>query len=347
MPSEVSNRLPLFHKEEAIAEVERRAVALWPRVAKEMGLPADKAAFSMMLVNSSSRDRRAVLGVKTEDGQKFVLRTEFAPSNIKGQMGYLEQHRRAAGALRDVSGVNVPNLLWQDEVYPYALFEFAPGETAQRELTFADYGLTDRETLLRRIGHAVGALHEIGEVVEQRFWPKAQLQDVEKWATRLREGEIAVRKPKRFLGLCAMLHRFARRARGEPFHGVSVHGDLHFRNILVTNDLVSFVDFSSSGTASRHLDLVNLWQAKMPENLAKIGQSQDFGCVAAADWQAFEDGYGQNLTDDPVFQFTFLFHLYRAWKKIPPPGEQLEAWERETLLGAERIFSWFLEHHPS
>lgn len=347
MPNTVPNRSPAFHREEPIAEVERRAVALWPRIANDVGLPVENVAFNMMLVNSSRRDRRAVIGVKTEDGQKFVLRTEFATINIKGHMGNLEQHRKAARALCDVSGVNVPNILWQDEVYPYALFEFAPGETAQRELTFADYGLTDRARLLRRIGCAVRALHEHGAVSEQRFWPKAQLRDVEESAARLRAGDIEVHKPKRFLGLCAMLHRFARSARGEIFHKVAQHGDLHFRNILVTEDLVSFVDFSRSGAASRHVDLVKLWQAKMPENLVQLGRKQDFGCVAAADWQAFEEGYGRDLTNDPVFQFTFLFRLYLIWRKLPPLGEPRKESEIEASLGADRIFSWFLEHHPS
>ncbi|MCG7628781.1 aminoglycoside phosphotransferase family protein [Epibacterium sp. MM17-32] len=346
MTNEIPNRLPLYHRDAAVAEAERRAVALWPRIAEEMGLPAEDTAFSMMLVNSSGRDQRAVLGVRTTTGQRFVLRAEFATDNVSAHMKHLERHRMAAQALRDVPGVNVPALLWQDETRPYALFEVAPGETAHRELTFASYGIADRASLLRRIGGAVAALHDTGTPQDRRFWPREYLREVAACATRVRAGDIALRKPKRFLGLCAMLHRFANRARGEAYRAVALHGDLHFRNILMTQDLVSFIDFSAAGAGCNHIDLVNLWQAKLPENLTEHGQQRDFGCVAAADWQAFESGYGQALTEDPVFQFIYLYRLYKVWRKLPPPGGEMAQWEQEAFVGTQRVFSWFQAHHP-
>ena len=260
-------------------------------------------------------------------------------------MEHHEQHRKASLALRDVPGVSVPELRWMDATRPYALFDFAPGETAQRELFFATAGLTNRATLLEQLGRAVAALHTCGKCEEQRFWPKVYLRDVGTIASRVRAGELQIRKPKRFLGLCAMLHQFARKAKGSTCQIGLAHGDLHLKNILVTQDRVSFIDFISTGITPCYLDLAYMWQARIPENLVDVAQARDFAGFASADWKVFEKGYGRNLTDDPVFQFFYLFKLFKAWKNFSPPGEEIGDWGRSALTAMEYQFTWFLEHH--
>jgi aminoglycoside phosphotransferase (APT) family kinase protein len=349
MPDEMMNRLPAFHQKPSVAEVEQRAMALWPQIAADAGLPPDGAAFSMMQVNSSRQDSRAVLGIRTADERRFVLRADFAEANLAALRAHHDRHRAAAQALREVQGVNVPELVWLDPERPIALFEFAPGETAYRELSFADHGLGNREVLLRRIGGAVAQLHAAGAVEQRRFWPKPHLARVQGRAAKVRAGDLQIRRSNRFLGLCAMLHRFAREARGLPYQAALQHGDLHFRNILITEDLVSFIDFSNARFSLPHSDIANLWLANLPDHLATgdgaQGQAVGFGGVAQSDWTAFEAGYGARFTEDPLFRFLFLHRLYRSWLRLPAPGAELQERDSTLLSGVETVFDWFQRNH--
>ncbi|UWQ49970.1 phosphotransferase [Leisingera caerulea] len=311
----------------AMDAVEARARALWPRAAAEAGLPEDGAVFRRMQVNSGVEHRRCVLEVRIADGRSFVLRADFEVSDPLRQARILNRHQAAAVSLEAMPGVSAPALLWRDTRNPFVLMEFVRGDTAHRELAVAEYGFGDRGSILRRIGSAVAALHEVSAAGDRQFWPKPFLTRVANQAQAVRDGQLPVPKPNKFLGLCAYLHRAGRRARGQPFRAAVEHGDLHLRNILMSETTVSFIDFSNHDGIFPQRDLANIWLANCPDHLAAEGETPGFGLVAQADWEAFQDGYGAELVNDPVFRFFFAHRLFRCWVGLcyKPPEQQVKS----------------------
>lgn len=280
-----------------------------------------------MQVNRRLEHRRCVLEVRTAGGQSFVLRADFEEANPHRLTRFLDRHQAAIDSLKPVLGVSVPALLWRDTQNPFVLMEFVRGDTAHRELAVTDYGVGDRGSILRRIGHAVAELHRVSSAGERQFWPKPFLTQVSSQAQAVRDGRLPVPKPNRFLGLCAYLHRAGRRARGHSFRAAVEHGDLHLRNILISETAVSFIDFSNHDGIFPQRDLANIWLANCPDHLAAEGRTPGFGLVAQADWEAFEDGYGADLVNDPVFRFFYALRLFKCWVGLrrKPPGQQLKS----------------------
>ncbi|WP_254604264.1 aminoglycoside phosphotransferase family protein [Leisingera sp. ANG59] len=326
----------------AMDAVQARTQALWPQAASAAGVPEDGAVFRRMQVNSGVEHRRCVLEVRTAGGRSFVLRADFESSNPLRQSRYLDRHQAAAESLKAISGVAVPELLWRDTQSPAALMEFVQGDTAHREMALTEYGFGDRGSVLRRIGLAVAALHRVSGAGERQFWPRPFLTWVSSQAQAVRDGRLPVPKPNKFLGLCAYLHRAARRARGYSFRAAVEHGDLHLRNILMSETTVSFIDFSNHDGIFPQRDLANLWLANCPDHLAAEGRTPGFGLVAQADWDAFQDGYGADLVNDPVFRFFYAHRLFRTWAGLcrKPTSQKLK--NAEVAIRAVQIFDALL-----
>ncbi|WP_435661431.1 phosphotransferase [Leisingera caerulea] len=307
--------------------VQARTQALWPEAAAAAGLQEAGAVFRRMQLNSGVLHRRCVLEVRTADGQSYALRAEFGGTDPLRHTRSLDRHQAAADSLMPVSGVSAPALLWRDTQNPFVLMEFVRGDTAHRELAVAEYGFGDRGSILRRIGSAVAALHEVSAAGDRQFWPKPFLTRVANQAQAVRDGQLPVPKPNKFLGLCAYLHRAGRRARGQPFRAAVEHGDLHLRNILMSETTVSFIDFSNHDGIFPQRDLANIWLANCPDHLAAEGETPGFGLVAQADWEAFQDGYGAELVNDPVFRFFYAHRLFRCWVGLchKPPEQRLKS----------------------
>lgn len=322
----------------AVDDVVARTRALWPRAAAAAGLPESGAAFRRMQVNSRFELKRCVLRVETSRGDRFILRGDFAGERAGWTDAILDRHMLAAEKLSDVPGVSVPAVLWQDPVYRHQLMEFASGDTAFLALGLTGYGLGDRSAQLERIGSAVAALHGCDGTAQQTFDPAGHLRTIARTAKDVRSGAVALARPKRFLGLCAFLHQIARRAEGRAFPAGLVHGDLHFRNILISPELVSFIDFSRARIAFPYWDIANLWLANGLDHLTRDEKEAGFGHVAKADWLAFEAGYGLKLTEDPVFQFLFTFRLWQSWAGVLQARHITEERQKEKLRLMWRVF---------
>lgn len=305
-----------------IDAVQARMQALWPQIASDLGIATQKTRFRRLQVNRRKENHRGVMLVTVPDGScptgtQYVLRADFDRARSDRFSRILERHRAAAAALRSVPGVAVPDILWQDPQAPIFLMEHAEGDTAYRTLAATEYGIGDRDDVLRRIGAAVASLHQVSRIKNDRlFWPKPHLQRISDCAQAVRAGQIQLPRPKKFLGLCALLHRAARLARQAPYSVVVEHGDLHFRNILVSDKCVSFIDFSNHRGTYAHRDLATLWLANCPDHLAQDGGEPGFGLVARQDWAAFQDGYGADLVNDPVFRFFFAQRLFNSWLQL-------------------------------
>jgi aminoglycoside phosphotransferase (APT) family kinase protein len=324
------------------AAAQTRAEALWVEIAAELGLPVTDARFRRLQVNSRRQDWRSVLQISLPDGARFVLRADFDQRPAPAFSEVLNRHRAAATGLRARPGVSAPAILWQHPDQPIYLMEFSAGDTAFRSLAASSYGIGDRAALLQRIGEAVAALHQASGVGQRQFWPKPFFSRISEHAQALREGQIALPRPNRFLGLCALLHRLGRAARGCAFEAAVEHGDLHLRNILISESEVSFIDFANHKGIFPQRDLATLWLANCPDHLAQEGQAPGYGLVAEADWSAFQRGYGAELVTDPVFRFFFALRLFNAWLQLAQKPQPLDAKSTEQAEAYVRVFKSLL-----
>ncbi|SCZ66210.1 Predicted kinase, aminoglycoside phosphotransferase (APT) family [Epibacterium ulvae] len=301
---------------ESAEQVEARTRAYWPDISKATGLPAEGVRFRPLHVNANVRDRRCVLEARLEDKRRFVLRADYEERRRVPLMKQLQRHRIAAEALRESSKAHVPQVLWEASDTPCALLEFVPGETAVQELQFADLGAVQRDLVWERIGAAIGALHAVSRTREKRFWPKPFLQQVSEQAEAVRRDAGNYPHPQRFLGLCALLHRFGKRARGLPYLGALEHGDMHLCNILIAEEKVSFIDFSNFKNDHPQRDLANLWVTAVVNEEQGLRQGTGYGMIAPSEMRAFEAGYGEALIEDPIFRFFHAYRLFRVWGTI-------------------------------
>ncbi|WP_205877312.1 aminoglycoside phosphotransferase family protein [Leisingera sp. NJS204] len=299
-----------------------------------------------MQVNPKKEDQCCVLRVSLQDGRELVMRADFAEGNLHRYQANLKRHQTAAEALKFTTGVSVPQILWCDPQYKYTLMELAPGDTAFQALYLAGYGLGDRDRLLQRIGAAVAALHRCSETDEQVFWPMRHLETVSRTAGTVRAGEVTVVKPKRFLGLCAYLHRAGRRARGVRYQPGLAHGDLHFRNILASDDQISFIDFSSQRFSIAERDISNLWLANGLDHLSGLDGDAGFGGVSQADWAAFEEGYGRHVSREPLFQFCFALRLWESWIRFSASGRAAGKKGQRQLEQVVKVLDLLLDQEP-
>ncbi|ATE91255.1 serine/threonine protein kinase [Phaeobacter gallaeciensis] len=326
----------------AIEDVQARARAFWPRIASDLGLDAEGARFRQLLVNSRYQHVRSVQAVKTATGQHYVLRAAFDEANAVWQCKSLDRHQQASERLSAVPGVSSPSILWRDRDRVVVLMDFAEGDTAYRALSMSEYGFGERADVLRRIGHAVAALHRVSDVGERRFWPKSFLKQVSTRAEAVRAGQFQVLKPKKFLGLCALLHRAGRSARGQVFRGAVEHGDLHLRNIMMSDTEVSFIDYSNHKGIFPQRDIADIWLSNCPDHLAPNGRQPGFGGIASADWVAFEDGYGMQLTADPLFRFFFIWRLFKLWSALAARPSDQHRRTTEVVAGAQNVLEQLL-----
>ena len=293
--------------------VQAQAEALWPQIATQLGLPVSDARFRRLQVNSRRQLQRSVLEITAAGGQRYVLRADIGVPLSDHFERVLDRHIAAAQNLRARPGISAPEVLWRAPDSPCFLMEYAPGDTAFRTLDATDYGLGNRADVLHQLGQAVAGLHDVSALGTRQFWPKSLLARVTDQARAARSGQLKLPRPHKFLGLCALLHRLGRAARGREFIAAVEHGDLHLRNILMSPERVSFIDFSNHKGIFPQRDLATIWLANCPDHLARDGRAPGYGLVAQADWQAFQAGYGQDLVGDPVFRFFYALRLFNAW----------------------------------
>jgi tRNA A-37 threonylcarbamoyl transferase component Bud32 len=309
--------------------VQLQTQALWPQISAELNLPTDGATFQRLRVNRRMQARRCAVVVRDTGGGAYVLRADYGKGGEAAFQKTLARHAAAEESLRDVMGIGVPKILWQHPEKKIFLMEFIPGDTVFRELTAAELGLVSRAEVLSRAGCALAALHHCSHAGIRKFWPKAILARVSTAAAEVRAGVRKVQRPKRFLGLCAHLHRAVCAARGHPFQGAVEHGDMHMRNMLLSGGEVWIIDFANHSGIYPQRDIANFWLANGMSHLIAPEDEESteagFCMVAQADWVAFERGYGTQVSDDPVVRFFFAMRVFEAWIKQGNQPEGLTA----------------------
>lgn len=320
--------LPAPESPEALAAM---APEIWAEVAGRVGWPASGCHVHSLKLYCSPVSVRGVFRVTHPDGRFVVLKLDLLPQAPERFRRQIENTRRAGWALARFPQFGVPDILWSDAGRGVTVQSFIPGDTGRRALAWADYGIGARDDLLRRIGQYAGALHRSTAEASIGFSARHYLRGVRGRAAALRAAQLALPRPKRFLGLCAYLHRAARRCSGAELAICQTHGDFHLLNLIVSDASITAIDFSFRPPAPALRDLSRFWLSSGGAFDLTDGQQAGLAGLPAQDLAAFEDGYGRLLTADPAFPFFLAYQIYLEWSKFAARPAGLTSSEQAQL----------------
>ncbi|WP_372570489.1 aminoglycoside phosphotransferase family protein [Ruegeria jejuensis] len=310
--------------------LEDETVALWRDVAAEIGWPARPVSMRSLKLDSSRSV--AVVKVTGPDAKALVLKGEFGrfrPDRLARDLEALDRARTILAPFPDLA---VPEIVWRDPARGVSIQSFVPGDSGRKALSWARFGLGDRSAILRWCGRYAAALHRGGMDQVGGFRPGRFLGGLSERAAKVRQGALAMPKPKRFLGLCAYLHRAGRRCRSAPAQLCRTHGDFHLLNLIVADDRLTAIDFRSRRQGYGYGDLARFWlnagESFDPQDHEALG----FAGLPLADLQALEEGYGHRAHENPVFVFLFAHQMYAEWSKLARTGGKLRPDQRQQLI---------------
>ncbi len=324
--------------------IERQARALWAEIAPGLGYDRE-GRWSLMKLKSAPGQERGVLSVTTPTGDRLVLKLVVSPRDPDGFARRIAIQRQLSDRMSPIEGLFAPEVLWADAERQAVVMAYVPGPSLRRALDYADFGLGARQDLLHRSGRLARCLHG-PSVTTRPFYPKRHLARVRRIAEDLRadrplegplEGPLdrplegrGLFRPRRFLGLCAYLHRAGRRVAGQQAAFGFVHGDLHPVNVLDAPEGLCVLDFTALQDGFQAVDLACFWNRGSASLDPEEGAARGYGGFAAADVTAFEEGYGRRISADPAFEFCFALRLFDDWLRLGPP-ERAEANRPELL----------------
>ncbi|MEX0351443.1 MAG: phosphotransferase family protein [Paracoccaceae bacterium] len=310
--------------------LEDQAAQLWRDVASEIGWPAQPVSIRALKLDSNRSV--AVCKVTGPNVESVILKGEFGRFHSDRLSRDLEALRQAGIVLSAHPDLSVPEVLWSDPTRGVSIQTFVPGDSGRKALAWARFGLGDRRDILRRSGRYAAALHRGGIDQVGGFRPGRYLNGVSKRAKHVRQGLVSMPRPKRFLGLCAYLHRAGRRCRSAPAQMCRTHGDFHLLNLIVADDQLTAIDFRSRERGYGYSDLARFWlnagDAFDPLDQEALG----FAGLPKTDLLALEEGYGRRAHEDPVFVFLFAHQMFKEWSKLAELGGKMRPDQRQQLI---------------
>lgn len=232
-----------------------------------------------------------VYRVETDNGQLYSLRL-CSPviqdrKTVEDELNWLEFVAsqgwvRVPCPVRNQQDGLVTTISTRNGLRLGCLFEWVEGEPAQKIMT---------PSVMAKIGQAVGRLHEIS----RRFGSPLQHKDFRSdyrhdsslaashrdWIKE-NETEIGTEKTKLlYTAVDWLLEELTRIGETGVNYGF-IHADLHFRNFLVKDGVVTVIDFDQLGRGHFLYDLAVLWVELVDEWTNYAGL-----------WEKFKGGYQQ------------------------------------------------------
>ncbi|MEO9574297.1 MAG: phosphotransferase [Tateyamaria sp.] len=245
------------------------------------------------------------------DGARVVLKHALRPVDKDGFGAILEAHQKASTALSGHDVAGVPEVLAKDEERQSYLMSFFPGETFLNLCRKNE----DHGPFLHSAGAWLGAYHAATFVQERPFQPKFMLRHMHRLSGQVERGERKILGQKRFVSLARDMGSYAQDADGHPGKVSSKHGDLNAHNILIDGTRAVALDFLAPSTAPVGYDIAHflLSYVQMVGDLDSLPK----GHVLPPDaMQAFFEGYGNVLSNDPMVHFLMRVQILTDWNRM-------------------------------
>ncbi|WP_424976266.1 phosphotransferase [Dinoroseobacter sp. S124A] len=311
------------------------ALGSWQQLAPFAGL--DPASFSgEELWRREDPGRvRIVMRMTGPDGRNLVFKRIFAPVDQARWAEGLAGQRRAVRALR-ADKVHAPAaILAEDASSLSTIQDYVVGRTLQDHLLLKYDKPDQRGALLTRAGAALRAYYDSTAAGEKRFNPARMVDYMERLARKALDGQLAIVDPDLFAVLVESLKAAAAAAEGAPVMLAAQHGDLHARNMILSANRATLIDFMHDKEAPAVYDLARL--------LVDLGarfagtRALDPRCgLPPEDLAALSEGYGADLGADPCMAFLCRCRVLQDWAALPSVGGQRSAFQQERLVQLQR-----------
>ncbi|UWQ08593.1 phosphotransferase family protein [Aliiroseovarius crassostreae] len=272
-------------------------------------------------------------GAEQGDAIDVVVKGDTTGADIAGFMRDVEGHRHALDILGPEA---VPDVLSVHPDTRSLVLHHIPGRSAHQMLELADLGLADRCEVLAACGTWLGRFHRktLGET--RLIKPDAMLRWAETMRRQAENRSVDVPRRDLFLACAAQIPDMAEKARGQETLTAATHGDLHLRNLLITDQGAVGIDFGPVCQVATAHDLGKF--------LVRYHGWFDPD-TSSAPVQAFWAGYGADLAKAarPALEYILPIQVLGDWSDIPKRREDRREGQQhrlqQILKFAEQVFA--------
>ncbi|MGR3502157.1 phosphotransferase [Pseudaestuariivita sp.] len=291
-------------------DVKEAARETFRGLARQAGLDAARFEMTRTWVKDDARRLHIVARFDGPEGS-VMLKQAFRPEDDTEFSGIVAAHRVAAEAVRDVPGVDVPQVVAVDSEKRAFLMSHLPGET----LLDLCRATEDHAPLLEATGRWLSAYHA-GTFEEERvFQPKFMAQHMLRLVDQMERGERKIRGQKAFIEYARQVQALVPDCSDQISKIAAKHGDLNAHNILIGEGSVGAYDFLPTGPTPVGYDIARILVSymQMVGDISKLERGEVVSSPARA---AFFEGYTFVPESDPGVRFLQRIQLLSDWNRM-------------------------------
>ncbi|MDA5093593.1 aminoglycoside phosphotransferase family protein [Aliiroseovarius sp. KMU-50] len=301
----------------------RSALAHWPDLARHNGWPTE-VPHQILASRSDAHAERIVLCLTLPD-RKVVLKHEMRGKSVDAFAAEVDAQKFAFSVLGETS---VPDILAADPEQRLAVMNYVPGRPAHELLELAEIGLEDSASIVERCGVWLGKFHAQTLKETRAINPDAMLN----WGAQMQELVTArdpdVPRRDLFFSCSDQLPGMGEAVRGQTTRVCASHGDMHLRNLLLSDTQCWAIDFAPLSFVPPAHDLARLL----------VRYANHFDALPGKDpLEAFWRGYGEEHREDPALAYILPIILLDDWKAIPKRREDRSPRQQRRLKGTLRL----------
>lgn len=311
------------------------ALGSWIRLAPFAGLPPQEFEAEELWRREDPGQVRIVLRMRGPRGQSVVFKRVFAPTTTERWAAGLNGQRRAVRALiRDPVHVP-PAVLAEDAEALATIQDFVPGRTLQDHMLLKYDQPGPRARILQRVGAFLAAYQSRTQNGEKAFNPACMLEYVRALGQRAMTGDLTLADPDLFAVLSEGLDAAAEAAADQVVPIAAQHGDMHARNLIVSANRTTLIDFAQDKSAAVQYDMARLI-VDLGARFAG-GTAHETACgIPEVDLAALSEGYGQDLRQDACLAFLCRCRVLQDWAALPSESANRSAFQQERLVHLQR-----------
>lgn len=316
-------------------ELSRRALALWPGLAAEIGETPEAWQASELARREDARVARLLLRLDRQDADPLVLKYEARPRRPEDFARAMGLHLTAMEAMPD----GVPALLAADMEAQASLMAHVTGPNLSNALRD---GKGDPADLLRRAGAWVAGFHRGGFGERRIFQPKFTTRYLAQIVGEVEQGARQVARRSDFLDAARGLMALQSAFEGAETVSAHTHGDLHMRNLIIGDGRCWGIDFAGGNQAPVGHDIARLLvdYATLHADHDRIAPGD---VLPEAMLSAFFAGYDLVGPEDPSVRLLLRHRVLADWWGLPATGMQRSAAQerrfRRLMPLAQRVFA--------
>lgn len=299
-----------------LTELERSAEQGWESLLTQADLPQQGWSLTQLSKREDAQSARIVYRATHLDGFCYTFKHQLRPPRSEAFQRQFDTHKAVFETFAGSSEHQVPKPIWMDVETQSCLFSYLDGEPLAEPMLRAMTDLPTQMDLLKRAGAWLDSFHRSHLDERRLFQPKYTLRHLRDFRAEIEAGRREVPAKRLFLRGIAHMEAIAPRYEGRQTVSCLQHGDLHMRNLVVSDHSVGGIDFSKMRAAPVGHDIAKflLDYTRFMRPAQDIAQGQ---VVPKDAIEAFFDGYKLTGPDDPSVGFLLFSSLMSELKLVP------------------------------